>query len=95
MWVPEAMSVNPRWYAEKPGISPAPTAYGFRHTHATDRLLNGVSIKVLADLIGTSVSMIERHYGHIMVDKDRVQSIMTSVMKDRYPVEEKAKAAAG
>ena len=62
----------------------AATAYGFRHTYATDWLLNGGTIKVLADLIGTSVSMIERHYGHLMVDKDRVRSIMTSVMGGRW-----------
>lgn len=82
-WAQEAMSVNLRWYAKKLSITPAPTAYGFRHTYATDWLLNGGSIKVLADLIGTSVSMIERHYGHIMVDKDRVRSIMTATMKGR------------
>ena len=94
MWVQEAMSVNLRWYAKKLGITPAPTAYGFRHTYATDWLLAGGSIKVLADLIGTSVSMIERHYGHIMVDKERVRSIMTTVMKGRSSVGEKPGAVA-
>ena len=74
-------------FARKAGYD-APLAVGMFNagllaTYATDWLLNGGSIKVLADLIGTSVSMIERHYGHIMVDKDRVRSIMTSVMKDR------------
>ncbi len=88
MWVQEAMSVNLRWYAKKLGITPAPTAYGFRHTYATDWLLNGGSIKVLADLIGTSVAMIERHYGHLMVDKERVRTIMTTVMKGRSVAEE-------
>lgn len=94
MWVQEAMSVNLRWYSKKLGITPAPTAYGFRHTYATDWLLNGGSIKVLADLIGTSVSMIERHYGHIMVDKERVRSIMTTVMMGRSSVGEKPEAVA-
>ncbi len=93
MWLQEAMSVNLRWYAKKLSISPVPTAYGFRHTYATDWLLNGGSIKVLADLIGTSVTMIERHYGHILVDKDRVRSIMTTVMKERGSPVEKPKAA--
>lgn len=93
-WCQEAMSVNLRWYAKRLGIKPAPTAYGFRHTYATDWLLNGGSIKVLADLIGTSVTMIERHYGHLMVDKDRVRAIMTTVMKERNPSVEKRKAAA-
>jgi integrase len=93
MWVQEAMSVNLRWYAKKLGITPAPTAYGFRHTYATDWLLNGGSIKVLADLIDTSVSMIERHYGHLMVDKERVWTIMTSVMKNRGSLAEEPQPA--
>jgi integrase len=92
-WCQEAVSVNLRWYAAKLGIKPAPTAYGFRHSFATDWLLNGGSIKVLADLIGTSVAMIERHYGHLMVDKDRVRSILTSVMKGRDSSPEEADAA--
>jgi len=82
-WASVNVSVNIRWYAKRLKIVPPPSAYGFRHTYATDWLLNGGSIKVLADLIGTSVSMIERHYGHIMVDKERVRSIMTTVMSGR------------
>lgn len=85
-WTQEAMSVNLRWYSKRLGITPTPTAYGFRHTYATDWLLNGGSIKVLADLIGTSISLIEKHYGHLMVDKERVRSIMTAVMKGRSAV---------
>lgn len=38
---------------------------------------------MLADLIGTSVAMIERHYGHLMVDKDRMHAIMETVMRGR------------
>lgn len=94
-WCQEAVSVNLRWYAKKLGISPAPTLYGFRHSYATDWLLAGGSIKVLADLIGTSVSMIERHYGHLMVDKGRMHSIMETVMagRDSGVLGEEAKAA--
>lgn len=92
-WCQEAVSVNLRWYAKRLGITPAPTAYGFRHTYATNWLLSGGSIKVLADLIGTSVSMIERHYGHIMADKDRVRAMMVSVMAGFGGEEPKAATA--
>jgi integrase len=91
-WASVNVSVNIRWYARQLKISPPPSAYGFRHTYATDWLLNGGSIKVLADLLGTSVSMIERHYGHLMVDKDRMRSIMATVMKGRGSVGEEPKA---
>ena len=93
-WCQEAVSVNLRWYARRLGIKPAPTAYGFRHAFATDFLLSGCSIKVLADLIGTSVSMIERHYGHLMVDKDRMRSILETAMRDRDLVREEPKPRA-
>lgn len=82
-WVTEAMSVNLRWYAKKLKIKPAPTAYGFRHTFATDWLLKGGSVMILAEMIGTSVAMIERHYGHLLVDKSRLRSILTETMLDR------------
>ncbi len=40
-------------------------AYCLRHYYATERLLAGVSVYTLAENMGTSVQMIERHYGHL------------------------------
>lgn len=42
------------------------TLYGLRHTHATDLLAQGQSMKFVAERLGTSVAMVERHYGHIL-----------------------------
>ena len=39
--------------------------YCFRHTFATFRLMEGVDVYSLAQQMGTSVQMIEDHYGHI------------------------------
>jgi site-specific recombinase XerD len=41
------------------------TWYSLRHTYATFRLLNGLSVFVLAKNLGTSVKFIEEHYGHV------------------------------
>ena len=41
------------------------SVYCFRHTYATFRLMEGVDIYFLAKQMGTSVQMIETHYGHI------------------------------
>jgi integrase len=41
------------------------STYCFRHTYATFRLSEGVDVYFLAEQMGTSVQMIERHYGHI------------------------------
>lgn len=41
------------------------STYCFRHTYATFRLTEGVDVYFLANQMGTSVKMIEDHYGHI------------------------------
>jgi integrase len=40
------------------------STYCFRHTYATFRLGEGVDVYFLAHQMGTSVKMIEQHYGH-------------------------------
>ncbi|WP_438590801.1 hypothetical protein, partial [Klebsiella michiganensis] len=39
------------------------STYSFRHTYATYRLSEGVDVYLLAEQMGTSVKMIEDHYG--------------------------------
>jgi integrase len=41
------------------------STYCFRHTYATFRLSEGVDVYILAEQMGTSVKMIEKHYGHV------------------------------
>jgi integrase len=41
------------------------TSYCFRHTYATLRLSEGVNDIMLAEQMGTSVQIIQEHYGHI------------------------------
>jgi integrase len=44
--------------------------YGLRHTHATDLLRNGLNVKFVAKRLGTSVKMVEDHYGHVLEDME-------------------------
>jgi integrase len=46
------------------------STYCFRHTYATFRLSEGVDVYFLATQMGTSVQMIEDHYGHIVPVKN-------------------------
>lgn len=56
---------------EKSGMSKGDTdgkdrsLYSLRHYYATQRILEGVSFGQLANQMGTSVLMIERHYSHL------------------------------
>lgn len=46
------------------------STYCFRHTYATFRLMHGTDVYFLAKQMGTSVQMIEKHYGHITPSKN-------------------------
>jgi integrase len=52
------------------------STYCFRHTYATFRLTEGIDVLFLAKQMGTSVAMIENHYGHVTPVKnaDRILS---------------------
>ena len=45
--------------------------YSLRHSYATMRLENGTNIYILKRQLGTSVRMIEAHYGHVITREQR------------------------
>ena len=79
---------------EGPNGTPRST-YCFRHTYATFRLSDGVDVYILADQMGTSVKMIEVHYGHVNTIKhaDRVLMGMTGWELIREPGDDSVAAA--
>jgi integrase len=50
------------------GIEPLRDLYDLRHTYATFALRAGVPVFALSRFIGTSIAMIDLHYGHLAVD---------------------------
>jgi len=70
------------------------STYCFRHTYATLRLQEGVDVYFLAEQMGTSVHMIEQHYGHVNTIKhaDRVLQGMAG-WELPQPDDAKAKAS--
>lgn len=74
------------------------STYCFRHTYATFRLAEGVDVYFLAEQMGTSVNMIEDHYGHVDTIRhaDRVLQGMTGWEAPAPdPAEAEAKASKG
>jgi integrase len=51
---------------EASGVSTSARIYDLRSTFASDALAAGVSVFELARIMGTSVRMIERHYGALL-----------------------------
>lgn len=52
-------------------LPPKATAYSIRHSTITDLIHAGVDSMTVAQLAGTSVAMIEKHYGHLTRDHAR------------------------
>ena len=50
------------------GLPAATTAYTLRHSVITDLIRARLPILTVAQLSGTSVAMIEKHYGHLVRD---------------------------
>lgn len=54
--------------AQAAELPAATTAYALRHSVITDLVTGGLDLLTVAQLSGTSVAMIERHYGHLRAD---------------------------
>ncbi len=50
------------------GIDPLRDLYDLRHTYATFALRAGVPVFALSRFMGTSIAMIDLHYGHLAID---------------------------
>ena len=51
-------------------------AYSFRHTFAVRWLRAGKPKEVLAEVLGTSTEMIDRHYGHLADQRDYIRRLV-------------------
>ena len=47
------------------GLPPDTTAYTLRHSVLTDLVQQNLPLLTIAQISGTSVEMIEKHYGHL------------------------------
>lgn len=51
------------------GLPPNTCLYTLRHSFITQALLDGVSTLEVSKIVGTSLPMIEKHYGHLVFDR--------------------------
>jgi hypothetical protein len=52
----------------KAGIDPVRGLYDLRHTYATFALRAGIPVFAVSRFMGSSIAMIDRHYGHLAQD---------------------------
>ena len=56
---------------DRAGLDPATNYYSLRHSYVSHALKSGIQMQLLAENIGTSVRMIEKHYGKFSRDDRR------------------------
>ena len=70
--------------AEAAGIEPLRDLYDLRHTYATFALRAGVPVFALSRFMGTSIAMIDLHYGHLAVDShEHAVSLLDALALER------------
>lgn len=67
-WDKDAWKGPVKEAAKAAGLPETVTAYSMRHSAITDLVSGGLAILTVAQLSGTSVAMVERHYGHLRAD---------------------------
>src|SRR5215211_6695966 len=66
------------------GIEPLRDLYDLRHTYATFALRAGVPVFALSRFMGTSIAMIDLHYGHLAVDScEHAVSLLDALAPER------------
>jgi integrase len=71
--------------SERSRIEPLRDLYDLRHTYATFALRAGVPVFALSRFMGTSIAMIDLHYGDLAVDSyrwtSRPEAVTTSAAR--------------
>jgi len=66
VWTPTDWSELVRDAAARAGLPAGVTLYTLRHCWITDAIVGGMDLLTVAKLAGTSLAMIEKHYGHLV-----------------------------
>ncbi len=66
------------------GIEPLRDLYDLRHTYATFALRAGVPVFAVSRFMGSSIAMIDRHYGHLANDsREHAVSLLDALALER------------
>ena len=71
LWISATWGYKFKKAAKLAALPSSATAYSLRHSTITDLMHAGVDSLTVAQLSGTSVVMIEKHYGHLTRDRAR------------------------
>jgi integrase len=63
------------------GLPEGVVFYSYRHGYITQALERGVDVATVAELTGTSIAMIQKHYGHLASKHDHLKSAAMKAMQ--------------
>jgi protein CrcB len=66
--------------AEKAGLPKGVCLYTLRHSFITQTLLEGLSTLEVSRMVGTSLTMIEKHYGHLVTDNLPIGTLAANLL---------------
>jgi integrase len=61
------------------------TAYSYRHTFATNWLLDGKPVEILAELLGNSPQVIYKHYSHLCRNQKAIRAQLEAFKQGQKP----------
>ncbi len=84
-WTKDGICLAVRRACERAGVSA--TAYGYRHTYATEALSKGVPDATVAALLGhSSTAMLHKHYSHLTAQAGVLRNAAASVRPSALPI---------
>ncbi len=79
---------------QKAGLPEEVTFHTLRHSYASEMLVQGLSVVEVAELIGDTVAMVEKTYGHPTVDfRKRARLAVEAAWTSSEPVAEPLRSA--
>lgn len=81
-WTSNAITLRMRRMRDRLGLPAGTVAYSYRHSFATQAILNGADVATVAELLGHGdVKMIQQHYGHLAAESDHLKAAAAKAVK--------------
>lgn len=64
-------------------VDPSCVLYSFRHTWITQAMVAGVDVATVAAMAGTSIQMIDRHYGHLRQERSHLMNAAVKILASK------------
>lgn len=82
-WARNSLAQKLKRLRARVGVPDEATLYGLRHRFGTRAILNGIDLKILADLLGHTTTRTAEHYVHTAGEYDHLREAMGRVNRGR------------